>query len=146
MLLQSLLVVATALTGRALADDKVYKYVAAFSIDGFHSSDVEKYIAVRPQSTIASLLSTGYEYTDAYTSGPSDSFPGTMNLFTGAAPRTTGVWYDDTWDRTLWYPYSTTGTNCSGPPGSEGKDHPQRKRGNETNCHQLLMMRLRTTI
>lgn len=49
-------------------DDKVYKYVLAFSVDGFHSSDVDKYLAVRPKSTIAKLLDTGYEYTDAFTS------------------------------------------------------------------------------
>ena len=123
MLVQSLLIIASTLSGAALANDndKVYKYVVHFSIDGFHSSDVEKYVAVRPQSTIAGLLSTGYEYTDAYTSGPSDSFPGTMNFVAGASPRTTGVWYDDTYDRSFWAPYSTTGTNCSGPPGAEGQ-------------------------
>lgn len=45
-----------------------YKYVLTFSVDGMHSSDVEKYVAARPQSTIAKLLSTGYEYSNAYTS------------------------------------------------------------------------------
>lgn len=50
---------------------------------------------------------------------PSDSFPGTMNQMTGAHPRTTGVWYDDTWDRTFYAP----GSNCSGPPGAEGILH-----------------------
>lgn len=78
--------------GTVLADnDKVYKHVAAFSIDGFHSSDVGKYVALRPKSTIAELLETAYEYTDAFTSGPSDSFPGTMNFVTGSSPRTTGM-------------------------------------------------------
>lgn len=119
MLLQSVLLITSALGAHAWGEEKVYKYVAAFSIDGFHSSDVDKYVAVRPKSTIASLLETGYEYSDAYTSGPSDSFPGTMNFVTGASPRTTGVWYDDTWDRTFWAPFSTTGTYCKGPPGAE---------------------------
>ena len=122
MLLQSILIAAAALSGQAFANDgKTYKHVAVFSIDGFHSSDVEKYVALRPKSTIAELLETGYEYTDAFTSGPSDSFPGTMAAFTGASPRTTGVWYDDTYDRTFWPPFSTTGTNCQGPPGAEGQ-------------------------
>ncbi|KAI9768288.1 MAG: hypothetical protein M1839_004152 [Geoglossum umbratile] len=80
-------------------DDHRYKYVALFSIDGLHGSDVEKYVAMRPGSTIASLLKTGYEYTNAYCPGPSDSFPGTLAQVTGATPRTTGVWYDDIWDR-----------------------------------------------
>ncbi|RDW59641.1 hypothetical protein BP6252_12728 [Coleophoma cylindrospora] len=103
----------------ARSSQKVYKYVATFSVDGLHSSDVGKYTARRPNSTIAQLLETAYRYTDAFTSGPSDSFPGTMNLYTGGSPRTTGIWYDDTYDRTYYLPYSTTGTNCSGPPGAE---------------------------
>ncbi|KAF8532740.1 type I phosphodiesterase/nucleotide pyrophosphatase [Gautieria morchelliformis] len=94
---------------------KTYKHIAYFSIDGFHGSDVEKYVAVRPNSTIASLLSTGFEYTNAFTSAPSDSFPGTINQFTGASPRTTGVWYDDVWDRAFF----PAGSNCTGPPGAE---------------------------
>jgi hypothetical protein len=121
MLLHSILLVASAIGAQAWGDEKVYKYVAAFSIDGFHGIDVDKYVAKRPKSTIASLLATGYEYTDAYTSGPSDSFPGTMNFVTGASPRTTGVWYDDTYDRSFWAPFSTTGTNCEGLPGAEGQ-------------------------
>jgi predicted AlkP superfamily pyrophosphatase or phosphodiesterase len=93
MYLRTLGVFAT-LSAAALAntdDDKVYKYVAVFSIDGFHSSDVGKYVALRPQSTIAQLLETAYEYTDAYTSAPSDSYPGVMNFVTGSGPRTTGM-------------------------------------------------------
>jgi hypothetical protein len=134
------LALAAALTGCVIAntdDDKVYKYVVTFSIDGMHGSDVEKYIALRPGSTIASLVSTAYEYTDCYTSAPSDSYPGVANFVTGASPRTTGncarsrnflhmliilgIWYDDVYDRSFWSPYSTTGTNCSGPPGAEGR-------------------------
>jgi len=93
MHLQTLALVA-ALGGSALANPhitKVYNYVAAFSIDGFHSSDVDKYVALRPASTIATLLKTAFIYTDAYTSGPSDSYPGVMNFVTGASPTTTGT-------------------------------------------------------
>lgn len=93
-----------------------YNRVAIFSIDGLHGSDVEKYVTKRPNSTISKLLATGYEYTNALTSAPSDSFPGTINQFTGASPRTTGVWYDDIWDRAFFAP----GSNCSGPAGAEG--------------------------
>lgn len=46
-----------------------YKYVIALSVDGLHGSDVGKYVALKPKSTIASLLSTGYEYQNALTSG-----------------------------------------------------------------------------
>lgn len=98
-------------------NDNRYKYVAAFSVDGMHGSDVEKYVAARPKSTIAKLLEEGYEYTNAYTSSPSDSIPGTLAQFTGSGPRTTGVWYDDAWDRSLYAPMS----NCQGPPGAESE-------------------------
>jgi hypothetical protein len=56
------------------APAKKYKYVFQASVDGMHSSDVEKYVAIRPKSTIASLLATGYEYSDAYTTGVSATF------------------------------------------------------------------------
>jgi len=94
-----------------------YKHMAVFSVDGMHASDVEKYLVVRPKSNISLLLATGYEYTNAYTSAPSDSFPGTMAQWTGGTPAVTGVWYDDTWDRS-WY---APGSNCQGPPGAESK-------------------------
>ena len=99
-----------------VANTQLYKYVAVFSVDGFHATDVEKYVTARPKSTIAHLLETGYEYTNAYASEPSDSFPGTIAQFTGASPRTTGIFYDDAYDRTFYLPSS----NCSGPPGAEG--------------------------
>ena len=115
---------ATALTAVSSAavtprndNDSRYKYVAAFSVDGMHGSDVEKYVAARPKSTIAELLENGYEYTNAFTSAPSDSFPGTLAQFTGSGPRTTGVWYDDAWDRSLYAP----GSMCKGAPGAESK-------------------------
>jgi predicted AlkP superfamily pyrophosphatase or phosphodiesterase len=88
------LALVAALAGCAVAktdNDKVYKYVVTFSIDGMHGSDVEKWVALSPKSTIASLLKTGYEYTDCYTSAPSDSFPGVANFVTGGSPRTTGT-------------------------------------------------------
>lgn len=90
-----------------------YKHVAVFSVDGFHASDVDKYVALRPNSNISALLKSGYQYSGAYTSAPSDSFPGTVAQFTGATPRTTGVWYDDIWNRNIFAP----GSNCTGSPG-----------------------------
>lgn len=45
-----------------------YKYVIALSVDGLHSSDVAKYVTLRPQSAIAGLLSSGIEYQNAWTS------------------------------------------------------------------------------
>lgn len=90
-----------------------YKHVAVFSVDGLHASDLDKYVALRPNSNISALLKSGYQYSGAYTSAPSDSFPGTVAQFTGATPRTTGVWYDDIWNRNIFAP----GSNCTGSPG-----------------------------
>ncbi|OCK80156.1 type I phosphodiesterase/nucleotide pyrophosphatase [Lepidopterella palustris CBS 459.81] len=90
------------------------KYVAVFSVDGLHDSDLDRWLALGP-SNISELLETGYRYTDAYTTGPSDSFPGSLAQYTGANPRTTGVWYDDTYDRTYFAPSS----GCKGAPGAE---------------------------
>lgn len=112
----ALAVLSLGLAAEARPQSSAYKHVAVFSIDGLHASDIEKYLAARPKSTIASLLETGYEYTQAYTSAPSDSFPGAQAQFTGASPRTHGVWYDDTWDRTYFAP----GSDCTGKPGAEG--------------------------
>ena len=52
----------------APAPSAPYKYVLAFSVDGMHSSDVDKYVAARPKSNITKMLSTGYEYSNAFTS------------------------------------------------------------------------------
>ena len=93
-----------------------FKHVVAISIDGMHSSDVGKWTSMRPNSNIARLLQHGYEYIDAFTSAPSDSFPGTVAQYTGATPKTTGVWFDDAWDWTFYAP----GSGCVGPPGANG--------------------------
>ena len=93
MLYPKILPFVAALIGGAVATDnnKVYKYVVAFSVDGMHSSDVSKYVALEPKGAIASLLSTGFEYTDCHTSAPSDSYPGVAAFVAGASPRTTGT-------------------------------------------------------
>ena len=93
------------------------KHVAIFSVDGMHSSDVGKYLAARPNSTMATLLETGYQYNSANTSAPSDSFPGTIAQYTGATPEYSGIWYDDSWDWTYYPPH----TNCTGPIGANGE-------------------------
>ena len=105
--------VTLSLASAAPRKDDPYKYVAVFSVDGLHASDLEKYLALRPNSNISALLKTGYQYSGAYTSAPSDSFPGTVAQFTGATPKTTGVWYDDIWNRNIFAP----GSNCTSPPG-----------------------------
>lgn len=92
-----------------------YTHVLLISVDGMHEADLENYVRSHPQSTFAKLVRHGVEYTQASTSKPSDSFPGMLALVTGGSPLSHGVFYDDTYDATLYPP----GSNCSGTPGTE---------------------------
>jgi hypothetical protein len=92
-----------------------YKHVLLVSVDGLHAIDLANYVAANPASTLASLASTGVVYPNAVTTVPSDSFPGLLAAVTGGTPRSTGVFYDDSFDRTYFEP----GSNCAGAPGAE---------------------------
>jgi arylsulfatase A-like enzyme len=91
------------------------RHVLLISVDGMHEVDAARFIAANPDSTLAQLAGSGVTYTDAHTPTPSDSFPGLVALVTGGTPKTTGVYYDDSYDRTLFPP----GSNCQGDPGTE---------------------------
>ncbi|HET6173977.1 MAG TPA: alkaline phosphatase family protein [Gaiellales bacterium] len=93
------------------------KHVLLLSVDGLHQSDVQWYIKQHPHSTFAMLARKGVEFTHAQTPFPSDSFPGMVGQVTGGDPRTTGVYYDDSWNHSL-LPAGTT--SCAGvKPGAE---------------------------
>src|SRR4051812_27809358 len=94
----------------ASAAEASYKHVLLISIDGLHSLDLGNYVASHPDSTLASLVHTGVVYPNALTTMPSDSFPGFLAQVTGGSAKSTGVFYDDSFDRT----YFTPGSNCSG--------------------------------
>jgi len=85
------------------------RHVLLLSIDGLHEQDLARYTALNPNSALAQLSHLGTTYTHASTSKPSDSFPGLLSMVTGGSPRSTGVFYDDSYDRTL----SAPGSNCS---------------------------------
>ncbi len=86
------------------------KRVLLVSIDGFHQADLNYWIVANPTSTLAQLVGTGVVYANARTTTPSDSFPGMLSMVTGGTPKTTGVYYDDSYDRTLYAP----GSKCAG--------------------------------
>jgi hypothetical protein len=50
------------------------------------------------------------DYVNAESSKPSDSYPGIAALVTGGTPKSTGLYYDVAYDRTLNPPAKTTGT------------------------------------
>ncbi|VTU46336.1 Type I phosphodiesterase / nucleotide pyrophosphatase (plasmid) [Variovorax sp. SRS16] len=91
------------------------RHVLLISVDGMHEADLANYIKAHPASTFAKLARHGVQYTHASTSKPSDSFPGMLAFATGGTPVTHGVFYDDTYDATLYPP----GSNCTGAPGTE---------------------------
>jgi arylsulfatase A-like enzyme len=91
------------------------RHVLLISVDGLHETDVAHFIDSHPESTFAELAEHGVDYTDAHTPTPSDSFPGLAALVTGGTPKSTGLYYDDSYDRTLFPP----GSNCEGKPGTE---------------------------
>ncbi len=97
----------------AIAGPAPYQHVLLISIDGMHGIDLQNYISAHPQSALAGLANRGVVYSNAYTTAPSDSFPGMVAQVTGATPLTAGIFYDDAFDRTLF----AAGSNCEAGPG-----------------------------
>jgi len=106
------------LTTVARADDddhrRNFRHVLLISVDGMHASDLANYVSKHPQSHLAGLSSHGFTYPKAVTSAPSDSFPGLLAQVTGGTPKSTGVFYDNSFDRTMFAP----GSNCTEPAGA----------------------------
>jgi hypothetical protein len=98
------------------------KHVLLISVDGLHALDLSNFVATHPDSTLADLSRHGVTYTNNVTSSPSDSFPGLASLVTGGSPVTTGLWYDDTYNRALSPPAQTDGLGNPGGscPGKIG--------------------------
>lgn len=48
-----------------------YKHIIVISVDGMHASDLDMYVAQKPNSTFAALLQTGIKYENGYTSAVS---------------------------------------------------------------------------
>jgi hypothetical protein len=97
-------------------------HVLLISVDGLHALDLSNYVSTHQDSTLAALSRHGVTYTNNSTSTPSDSFPGLASLVTGGSPTTTGLWYDDTYNRALSPPAQTDGLGNPGGacPGKIG--------------------------
>jgi hypothetical protein len=95
------------------------QHVLLISVDGMHGVDLEKYIHSNPHSTLALLANRGVRYSNASASEPSDSFPGVIALVTGGSPRSTGLYYETSYDRSLVAPVTVGGvpTNVTCTPG-----------------------------
>ena len=91
------------------------QHVLLISVDGLHALDVARYVESHPQSALAELSGHGVTFTNARTPANSDSFPGLLALVTGGSPISTGLFYDVSYDRTLFDPTNPT---CAGTPGN----------------------------
>jgi hypothetical protein len=90
-------------------------HVLLISVDGLHALDVARYVEGHPNSALAELSRHGITYSNARTPANSDSFPGLLALVTGGSPISHGLFYDVSYDRTLFDP---TNVSCSGGPGN----------------------------
>jgi Type I phosphodiesterase / nucleotide pyrophosphatase len=102
------LIFAASGSAREQASPKV-DHVLLLSLDGFHDFDLTNYIAAHPGSALAEVVAQGSRYVNASAQVPSDSFPGTLAMATGGSPRSTGVYYDVSWDNNL----SPAGSSCT---------------------------------
>jgi hypothetical protein len=84
------------------------QHVLLLSIDGAHALDIANYTRSNPHSALAELTGMAVTYTNA--SLPiGDFYPGVLSFVTGGTPNSTGVWYDEGYDRSL----SPAGSDCS---------------------------------
>ena len=100
------------------------KHVLLLSIDGMHAVDfyncANGIVGVNGGEpycpNMASLSSTAINYVNAISSKPSDSFPGMTALASGGTPKSTGIYYDVAYDRSLDGPEKKTGTGLEAGP------------------------------
>src|SRR5271170_7568407 len=98
------------------------KHVLLLSIDGMHAVDfyncshgitgVNNGAPYCPN--LSALSRRAINYVAAVSSKPSDSFPGLAAIVSGGSPKSTGLYYDVAYDRSLDAPAARTGTGLAG--------------------------------
>jgi len=91
------------------------RHVLLISVDGLHALDVANFVQSHPNSALAELSGHRVTYSNARTPSLSDSFPGLLALVTGGSPISDGLFYDVSYDRTIFDPTNIT---CAGSPGN----------------------------
>jgi hypothetical protein len=125
MLASSFLSSAAALADGRPAVQPRYEHVLLISVDGMHAIDLKNWIASHPNGNFAILAAHGVQYPGAYTTGPSDSYPGMLAQVTGGTPKSAGLFYDDSYDRTeyrskaFYTSRHLRDPGCTGPAGTE---------------------------
>jgi Type I phosphodiesterase / nucleotide pyrophosphatase len=123
----------------AVANDgseKRFRHVLLISVDGLHALDVASFVDSHPASALAELSRHGITYSNARTPANSDSFPGLLALVTGGSPISHGLFYDVSYDRTIFDP---TNTACAGPPGNNMVFDESIDRYNAANVSQNVI-------
>jgi len=100
------------------------KHALLLSVDGMHAVDfyncAHGIVGANGGNpycpNLALLGQTAINYVNAESSKPSDSFPGMAALASGGTPKTTGLYYDVAYDRSLDPPAKTTGTGLAAGP------------------------------
>jgi hypothetical protein len=104
---------------------QTYQHVLLISVDGMHAVDLANWIQHNPTSNFAKMANSGIVYPNAFTTAPSDSYPGMLAQVTGASPKTAGLFYDDSYDRKE-YPsvnsYVSQGKQDPGCTGNSGTE------------------------
>src|SRR5271155_2692681 len=93
------------------------QHVLLLSIDGMHAVDfyncangITGINGGNPYCpNLTTLSQTGINYVATASSMPSDSFPGLAAIVSGGSSKTTGLYYDVAYDRSLAPPAATTG-------------------------------------
>ena len=102
-----------------------YSHVLLISVDGMHAVDVANFIQAYPGSNLAQLARHGVVYPNAFTTAPSDSYPGMLAQVTGSTPKTGGLFYDDSYSRVeypsvnYWVSQGLADPGCTGGAGAE---------------------------
>jgi hypothetical protein len=86
----------------------LFDHVLYLTIDGLRQADLDDPNLAQDLPNITALRNAGITYTNTFTPVPTDSFPGLLAEFTGASPRTTGIYYDHAYSRSLYAPFATT--------------------------------------
>src|SRR5438876_6897737 len=99
---------------RVALADAPYQHVLILSIDGLREADLSDPATAAYLPNITAFEHSAIHYSDAHTVVPSDSVPASLSYFTGAGPKTMGVYYEDSYDRSLY----SAGGFLGGPQGT----------------------------
>jgi hypothetical protein len=89
--------------------DAPYQHVLLLSIDGLHGADITDPAVAPYIPDILDLTNHGINYTNAYSVKPTDNFPNMIAQVTGAGPKTSGIYYDDTYRRSYYNAFAKVG-------------------------------------